>query len=84
MLIIFIGAFAAPNPNPKSEEKSESTPSLHLQKRQAGPSAGAKPYSDALAYFNNYGSWPAGYTQHYTQLNYNGLNPILFNPTYRF
>ena len=77
------GALAAPSSNPKSEEKSDSNLTLHLQKRQAGPSSGAKPYSDALAYFNNFGSWPAGYTQHYSLLNYNGLNPTIFNPTYR-
>ena len=83
ILVFIAGALAAPSSNSKSEEKSDSNLTLHLQKRQAGPSSGAKPYSDALAYFNNFGSWPAGYTQHYSLLNYNGLNPTIFNPTYR-
>lgn len=81
VLICIAAALAAPSPEPKPAEKSESDSTLHLQKRQAGPSP--KPYSDALAYFNNYGSWPSGYTQHYALLNYNGLNPVFFNPNYR-
>ena len=81
VLICIAAALAAPSPEPKPAEKSESDSTLHLQKRQAGPSP--KPYSDALAYFNNYGSWPSGYTQHYSLLNYNGLNPVFFNPNYR-
>ena len=83
VLICIAAALAAPSPEPKPEEKSESDSTLHLQKRQAGAGPSPKPYSDALNYFNNYGSWPSGYTQHYSLLNYNGLNPVFFNPYYR-
>ena len=52
------------------------------KKRQVDSKAETKAYADGLAYFNNYGSWPVGYNQHYSLLNYNGLNPTMFNPYY--
>ena len=52
------------------------------KKRQVDSKAETKAYSDGLEYFINYGSWPVGYTQHYSLLNYNGLNPTMFNPYY--